>query len=97
MMNRCSVTFAVVIAECVAVWAAADAAVLAGVLILSVVAAAVLAADTVWNAVVEFRAAASTASVAVAGCFAVECVAVAACFAVERVRGSAAEQVHAAE
>ena len=62
---------------------------------------------TVWNAVVELpAAAASAASVAVAGCFAVERVAVAACFAVEHaavaacfavecVRGSA-ELVHAA-
>ena len=47
---------------------------------------------TVCNAVVELpAAAASAASVAVAGCFIVEHVAVAACFAVERVRGSAAE------
>ena len=69
---------------CVAVWAAA--AVLADVLVLSVAAAAVLAAVTVWNAVVELPAASpSAASVAVAGCF-----------AVERVRGSVAELVHAA-
>ena len=55
-------------------------------LVLSVVAAAVLAAVTVWNAMVELPAAASAASVAVA-----------ACFAVERVHGSSAELVHAAE
>ena len=64
---------------CVAVWAAAAyaAAVLADVLVLSVVAAAVLAAVTVWNAVVELPAAAGlAASVAVAGCFAVESVTV---------------------
>ena len=90
MMKWCSVTFvAVMFADCVAVWAAPaadDAAVLADVLVLSVAAAA-LAAVTVWNAVVELPAnAASPASVAVA-----------ACFAVERVRGSAAELAHAAE
>ena len=50
-------------------------------------AAAVLAAVTVWNAVVELPAAtALAASVPVAGCF-----------AVERVPGSATELVHAAE
>ena len=80
---------AVMFADCVAVWAAADddAAVWADVLVSSVVAAAVtlLAAVTVWNAVVNLPAAASPASVAVA-----------AYFAVERVRGSAAEWVHEA-
>ena len=74
MMKQCSVMFAAVMfVDCVAVWAAA--AVLAYVLVLSVVAAAaaVLAAMTVWNAVVELpAAAASTASVAVAACFAGE-------------------------
>ena len=95
MMKRCSVTFAAVMfADCVAVWAAA---VLTEVLVLSVVAAAVLAAVTVWNAVIELpAAAASAACVAMAGCFVVERVAVAACFAVEHAHGSAAELVHAA-
>ena len=92
MMKWCFVTFgAVMFADCVAVWASdADAAaVLADVLVLSVV-AAVLAAVTVWNAVVELPAAAASApSVAKAGCFAVECVAVAAYFAVERVAATA--------
>ena len=96
MMKWCSVTFAAVMfADCVAVWAAA-AAVLADVLVLSVV-DAVLAAVTIWNAAVELPAAASPASVAVAACFAVVHVAVAACFAVESVRESAAELVHAAK
>ena len=90
-MKWCSVTFAAVMfADWVAVWGADAAAVLTDVLVLSVVAAAadaaVLAAVTVWNVVVELPAAgASAASVAVA-----------ACFAVERVCGSAAELVHAA-
>ena len=85
MMKGCSVTFA----DCVAVWAAADAAaVLVDVLVLSgVVAAAVLAAVTVWNAGVELPSAAALATT----------VAMAACFAVERVCGSAAELVHVAE
>ena len=88
-MNWCSVMFAAVMfVDCVAVWDAADAAaVLADVLVLSVATAAVLAAVTVWNAVVELpAAAASAASVAVAACFAVKCV-----------HGSAAELVHVAE
>ena len=86
MMKGCSVTFA----DCVAVWAAADAAaVLVDVLVLSgVVAAAVLAAVTVWNAGVELPAAAAALATTVA---------MAACFAVERVCGSAAELVHVAE
>ena len=46
-----------------------------------------LAAVTVWNAVVELPAAAALPA----------SVAVAAYFAVERFRGSAVEQVHAAE
>ena len=89
----CSVMFAAVMfADCVAVWAAA------AVLVLSVVgAAAVLAAVTVWNAVVELPAvAASATSVGVAACFVVEHVALAVCFAVECVHESAAEPVHAA-
>ena len=45
----------------------------------------------------SINVAALAASVAVAACFAVERVAVAECFAVEHVRGSTAEQVHAAE
>ena len=81
----CSVTFAAVMfADCVTVWAAA--AVLVDVLVLSVAAVAVLAAVTLWNAVVKLpTVAASAASVAVAACFAVEHVAVDACFAVERI------------
>ena len=82
---------AVMFAECGAMWAAA--AVLADVLVLAV-AAAGLAAVTVWNDVVELSAAAASAAVALTS---LASVTVASCFAVEPVHGSAAELVHAAE
>ena len=85
MIKWCSVTFAAVMfADCVAVWAAT---VLADVLVFAV-AAAVLAAVTVLNDVVELPAAAASAAVALTS---LASVAVAACFAVESVCGSAAE------
>ena len=90
MMKWCSVKFAAVM----------FAVLLCGLLllycadVLVLAVAAVLAAVTVWNDVVELPAAAAPAAVVLAS---LASVAVAACFAVEPVCGSAAELVHAAE
>ena len=77
------------------VWAAA---VSADVFVLAAAVPVVLAAVTVWNAiladVVESPAAAASAAVVLTS---LACGGVTACFAVEPVRGSAVELVHVAE